>query len=528
MENCEAKRVSYEVEMEKNCITDDSPQAPVEEGSRPDVDMKQLRNLNADLLTEVFAFLPQRCLFEVMSVSRHWEQAVREESSSLWKKVSVIQWHSWWGTREMKNQMLSRLLKAAEEVRFMENHYRAFPSSVSEVLGQSLRVIELPQNIELVTSAFFHTLLSTSPELRQLLVKGEPMGEDLLQISHPKLEVVELQCVSVRPLSINCPNLTHLSTAGDASARKEFYTKGHLHHSFLSPSLNCPHLTNLYLSHLHCAEGVLESMAAHAPGITNLYSYSTSASPIMTSSLFRSLRALSVKDLQRGDGLCAFHTYWPQLESLCLDKCTIMKCEVHHPGLKSLVVAGFWQNFSLKLTCPALEYLHLKGQAVTTEFADNLNVSCPRLKTLRIKWVFTISLEEIINKDVDEDCVLTLFHETLEDLDVKFSSPRVEHLHIECPQLTKLIVRSEQFWERDLNSLDLPNLTTLQLSRCPYVCLSPSILSILPRLKRLQFLEHPNKWWTWRQVELEHSFLPNVAIEVVGDYVMSIYEPPKA
>ena len=43
-----------------------------------EVEGRELMNLDADILAEVFSYLPRVELFEVMSVSRHWKQATME------------------------------------------------------------------------------------------------------------------------------------------------------------------------------------------------------------------------------------------------------------------------------------------------------------------------------------------------------------------------------------------------------------------------------------------------------------------
>ena len=151
-----------------------------------DVDTKELRNMDTDLLIEVFKYVPQQTLLEVMSVSQRWGECVRDGSNSLWRQVAAFRW--WWFDRHMKYRMVFKLLGDAEEVRFMRHKRYDIPVCIAEVFGQNLRFIELPQNIKAVTPAFFRTLLSNSPELRCLLVKGEPKDYDVFQISHPKLE----------------------------------------------------------------------------------------------------------------------------------------------------------------------------------------------------------------------------------------------------------------------------------------------------------------------------------------------------
>lgn len=181
--------------------------------------------------------------------------------------------------------------------------------------GQNLRYLELPQNINSVAAHFFHTFLSNSPELRYLLVKGEPDGYDLLEISHPKLEFLELKCVLDRPLVVKCPNLTHLSRAGDASARKWDH--------YLVPDMSTPSIVQCSHPSLSPAFTLLKAVYAienHALDITYILSYYLRTSPFMASTLFHSLRSLTVMEM-RNDGVLGretLHTYFPNLESLRL------------------------------------------------------------------------------------------------------------------------------------------------------------------------------------------------------------------
>ena len=48
------------------------------EGTEAKDDWNALRNLNADILVQVFSYLNPRSLFEVMIVNTHWEKTVRE------------------------------------------------------------------------------------------------------------------------------------------------------------------------------------------------------------------------------------------------------------------------------------------------------------------------------------------------------------------------------------------------------------------------------------------------------------------
>ena len=48
------------------------------EGIATDGEERDFKNLVADILVQVFSYLNQKNLFEVMTVSRHWEKCVRE------------------------------------------------------------------------------------------------------------------------------------------------------------------------------------------------------------------------------------------------------------------------------------------------------------------------------------------------------------------------------------------------------------------------------------------------------------------
>lgn len=58
------------------------------EGSGDESSRREWKDVNADLLVQVFSYLPQIELFEVISVSKAWKMAVME-ASVLWKEVTV-------------------------------------------------------------------------------------------------------------------------------------------------------------------------------------------------------------------------------------------------------------------------------------------------------------------------------------------------------------------------------------------------------------------------------------------------------
>ena len=154
--------------------------------------------------------------------------------------------------------MASRLLRAAEEVRFLCDVDHEVPMSVIGMLGQELRILDLP--FFSFYSAFFSALPSQFLHLKSLLVRGELKGEDPIFICHPTLETLKIGCEEPRSLTIDCPNLTYLSTDDEEFASD-------VEQGYSVPSLFCPLLTTLCLSPLHCTSGVLESMAAHAPNV---------------------------------------------------------------------------------------------------------------------------------------------------------------------------------------------------------------------------------------------------------------------
>ena len=176
------------------------------------------RNLDAASLVEVFSFLSTEDLAEAMLVSRHWEKTTREGSDRLWKQVTISKkWDMGDGWEEGK-EFMYKVLAAAEEVEivFFFRTHTGHIESVGRLFGANLRVLEIPHKS--VSSAFFLTLFSQCPNLNTFLMDGEPTDRDPLVIRHPKLETLQLACQRARELTIDCPNLTHLSTAGTVSS----------------------------------------------------------------------------------------------------------------------------------------------------------------------------------------------------------------------------------------------------------------------------------------------------------------------
>lgn len=186
---------------------------------------KMLGNLSADLLATVFSYLCQRELFEVMLVGKHWDMTAREDRS-LWSRVEVARpWILGDIGRERgraadgagAKNMASRLLGAAKEVRFFCEGQHNIPMSVMGMLGQELRSLDFPYYS--LHPACFSSLLSQLPNLECLAVRGEPSGEDPIIISHSNLKTFKVNRQQPRSLTIDCPNLTYLSTVGDGSVR---------------------------------------------------------------------------------------------------------------------------------------------------------------------------------------------------------------------------------------------------------------------------------------------------------------------
>ena len=225
-------------------------------GEGDDIEEKwgRLRDLDEDMLAEVFSYLSQRQRIEVMLLNKRWEKAMRE-GHVQWRKVKVVRkWNmevyqrGYRGSGVVTNETILRVLGAAEDIIFSTNFKsgREYIMFVGGVLRQNLRYLELPD--QCVYPAFYPALLANCPYLRSLVVKGEAIGTDPIFIRHPQLEFLEFFCQNFRPFSANCPSLTHLSTNGYGSnLNKSFLDDSH-RETKLVPSLCCPRLKTLSLS----------------------------------------------------------------------------------------------------------------------------------------------------------------------------------------------------------------------------------------------------------------------------------------
>ena len=164
---------------------------------------RKLKDLDADLLTQVFSYLPQKILFQIMLISRHWNKAVRE-GTVLWKEINVF----WRWNMSLGNQMIHRILSFAEEVtfsRFMSNG----DILLAGVDRPHLRVLVLP-NDSSDTAALLPLLSSACPQLEWLSLVSKNMdpNQHPVHISHSKLQTLGLPCMDKRSVTIHCPRLT--------------------------------------------------------------------------------------------------------------------------------------------------------------------------------------------------------------------------------------------------------------------------------------------------------------------------------
>lgn len=217
-------------------------------------EFRKLKNLDADLLIQVFSYLPQKISFQIMLVSRHWNTAVWE-GIVLWKEIKLLQRWDMGGGEVGEdgegNQMIHRILSFAEEVTFSRLLSSGYILSLAGVDRPYLRVLVLP-NDSPGTAVLLPLLSSACPQLEWLSLLSEsvtvPPFQRPVHISHSKLQTLDLPCIRTRSVTIHCPRLTRLSTAsrefpiGVADFPKDVQ----------APSLHCPLLTDLRLSSVGC------------------------------------------------------------------------------------------------------------------------------------------------------------------------------------------------------------------------------------------------------------------------------------
>lgn len=463
----------------------------------------RLRDLDEDMLAEVFSYLPQRQRIEVILLNKHWEKAMRE-GHVRWRKVKVVEkWdmevyqRGYSGSGVVTNETILRVLGAAEDITFSTNFKsgREYIMFVGGVLRQNLRYLELPD--QCVYPAFYPALLANCPYLRSLVVKGEAIGTDPIFIRHPQLEFLEFFCQNYRPFSANCPRLTHLSTNGYGSnLNKSFLDDSH-REAILVPSLCCPRLQTLSLSVLHCAPGVLESMALYAPDISCLKMNCICDSPFSALTNFKSLEVLRLPNCVKI--LPSLSDQWPHLKSLVLyGQYLEGNVEVRDDKLRSLEVLDL-QRLSPRLMCPSLEILKLTGSSVGAHCLQNLKFSCPKLRRVHVEWLLN-----------EGHGPLDLVHTKVEELEMvnTFHQP----LRLACSNLRELTMK---WYDAKFNGVtsfefECPNLSRLHLCGCTNLRDLPLILSTLSTLKSLKISKGGRHL---REVVLKHSRIQDVVVD---------------
>lgn len=385
--------------------------AILDEGSQAEGEGRELKNLDADILVQVFSFLHQRSLLEVMSVSKYWEKTVME-GRELWKQVEVLQ--AWdlrgrgmmWG-EITANQMVPWVLEIASKVSIPRYIKISKIMSVVGLERPQLRALNLPDKV--VDVAMLTLLLSNYSQVEALRVGGELLGKELIHISHSKLQRLEFVCCSrLRSLKIHCPSLMHLSTDGNYECPSlERQTEDALE----SSSLYCPQLTKLRLPSLHSTPDVVKGMAGHAPNISWLSVYCQVAKPLDSVNRYKSLCTLILHNYREFESQTI--TQLPQsCRNLTLyGEGVARELDVCHQGLRSLLVMDFSVYVLPKLNCSALEVLTLRGPSSWNQCLELLHTSCPVLKKLTVEWPSPWVVLFEIGGDP-----LTFVHETLEEL----------------------------------------------------------------------------------------------------------------
>ena len=369
--------------------------------------------------------------------------------------------------------------------------------SVGGLLGSNLHFLEIPN--ESVSSTFFPMLFSRCPHLKTLLMNGDAKGSGPIDIRHPQLETLMLGCRKVRLLTIDCPNLTHLSTGGTVTDEESIGSRN----TQPFPSFNCPRLTNLSLSPLHCGVAVWQFLAGHAPNIRWLEVHCSGMNPITALTGFKALQVLRVNGGLREIPSHFDFGQWPLLEGILLNGFRFTT--VRHPRLKELRIVDPVQHSSLVLDCPFLEELRIYGDRLEVHCAENLNSWCPRLKRVHL----TRLLEMFVPHEVLGSSEFV--HETVEELECCSLLPQTKR--IACPKLTKLVMR----WDIDGQQPEMafPVVECLSLLRIELlgyahlVSSLPSILAVLPDLESLKICELNG----WKDVVLEHSRIKDLVLE---------------
>ena len=475
---------------------------------------RELPKLGANALGEVLSFLALPELIEAQEVSKEWRNAVME-GRGLWRKVDVYQdWNQKDRARNMTgNAFLSRVLEFAEDLTLLPSSLISSHSPSCHVmehekrimteggwLAPNLRILKLP--FEYVRPDFFPRLVSKFPLLESLVVEGNlPMRNYTVEICHPNLKSLKFYGCLPLDLIVNCPALTHLSSLGQLDTRVEGGTNFEI---LYPPSLLCPRLQSLHLTHFHCTIGVLKAVVLcvriYPSDIASLEAYVTDECPFTDFTHFKALRVLKVRDCRRGITITT--SAWPLLESLRLKGTHFAgDVEVAHVGLKSLEICDANGILSPLLSCTSLEHLELTCGLIEARCVQRLDQLCPNLKRVEIGlYSGEHQTEEWWRNEDGADGPLDMVHERLEELRLRnFSRGSVA-----CSNLKKLVMKWEVSWIANpgFPTLECPRLKFLELSNYDYVFM-PGILSALPSLQSLRcecdcddpkdaVLEHPN------------------------------------
>ena len=428
-------------------------------------------DVDADLLVEIFSYLPQKDLFEVMLVSRHWGKAVRE-ADILWKKVEVVR--NWdigavrvegMGVRGRK--ILNRVLSVAQDVIFL----RPFDDdtdhmmSAGVVLGPKLRTLELPKHS--IDTAFLTALESNLPHLESLKIKGDLAYEGEvahIHIRHSKLETLAFVCQTTQPLTISCPNLANLSiNGGRTGAYPALYF------------FDCPRLKNLCLSARYSTPEMLKSIAQCAPHISRVEIGCDNGRPYDALTHFGSLKHLVLQEVIGNISFLAAEL--AHLETLVVDgQHCAHSLEVRLRNLRVLIVLDMYGFMSPTLDCLSLEALSVRSSEFSIEFLENLNSSCPLLMKVEIERLRCSGRADRLLGPLE------LFHETL--MELKLVNLQYAPIRLKCLNLSKLTMEWVGSEAKELRlEMDCPNLNALHLSGYDVEDCLPSILSTVPTLK---------------------------------------------
>ena len=202
------------------------------------------------------------------------------------------------------------------------------------------------------------------------------MSQVPICVCHSKLGILHFVHKTSQSLDLNCPELTCLSITGEEHGR----------HRGIHPtrySLNCPKLTQLELSSIHCTPKLSKTFALCAPHITLVQVKCDKEYPYDALTQFGSLKHLFLRQACNDIPPLVFQL--PRLETLNMDgNQYAKKLEVRHPSLRELTIVDLWSSTSLRLNCPSLEAFIFRSYQVDGKFIGNLHMSYPSLRKVEI------------------------------------------------------------------------------------------------------------------------------------------------